>query len=34
MLELVMTRTFHLIAAARRNFMKIAPVYHALKAAD
>ena len=29
-----MTRTFHLIAAARPNFMKIAPVYHALKAAD
>ena len=29
-----MTQTFHLIAAARPNFMKIAPVYHALKAAD
>ena len=29
-----MTRTFHLISAARPNFMKIAPVYHALKAAD
>lgn len=34
MLDPEMTRTFHLIAAARPNFMKIAPVYHALKAAD
>ena len=34
MLESAMTRTFHLISAARPNFMKIAPVYHALKAAD
>ena len=24
----------HLIAAARPNFMKVAPLYHALKAAD
>ena len=29
-----MSRVFHLIAAARPNFMKIAPVYHAMKAAD
>ena len=29
-----MVRTFHLIAAARPNFMKIAPVYHAMTAAD
>ena len=29
-----MPRIFHLIAAARPNFMKIAPVYHALKATD
>ena len=29
-----MTRTFHLIAAARPNFMKIAPIYHAMTAAD
>ena len=29
-----MSRIFHLIAAARPNFMKIAPVYHALNAAD
>ena len=29
-----MARIFHLIAAARPNFMKIAPVYHAMKAAD
>ena len=28
-----MTRTIHLIAAARPNFMKIAPLYHALAAA-
>ncbi len=28
------TTTVHLIAAARPNFMKIAPLYHALKAAD
>jgi len=26
--------TVHLIAAARPNFMKVAPLYHALKAAD
>ena len=26
--------TIHLIAAARPNFMKVAPLYHALKAAD
>ena len=26
------TRTIHLIAAARPNFMKVAPLYHALKA--
>ena len=26
--------TIHLIAAARPNFMKIAPLYHALKATD
>src|SRR5215469_14099539 len=26
-----MSKTIHLIAAARPNFMKIAPVYHALK---
>ena len=26
-----MTYTIHLIAAARPNFMKIAPLYHALK---
>jgi len=29
-----MLKIFHLIAAARPNFMKIAPVYHAMKAAD
>ena len=29
-----MSPTFHLIAAARPNFMKIAPVYHAMNAAD
>ena len=29
-----MTRTVHLIAAARPNFMKVAPLYHALAAAD
>lgn len=29
-----MARTFHLIAAARPNFMKIAPIYHAMAAAD
>lgn len=29
-----MTRKFHLIAAARPNFMKIAPVYHAMNDAD
>jgi UDP-N-acetylglucosamine 2-epimerase (non-hydrolysing) len=29
-----MSRVFHLIAAARPNFMKIAPVYHAMEAAD
>ncbi|MAM68774.1 MAG: UDP-N-acetylglucosamine 2-epimerase (non-hydrolyzing) [Rhodospirillaceae bacterium] len=29
-----MSRIFHLIAAARPNFMKIAPVYHAMEAAD
>ncbi len=29
-----MARTFHLIAAARPNFMKIAPVYHAMAADD
>jgi UDP-N-acetylglucosamine 2-epimerase (non-hydrolysing) len=29
-----MAQIFHLIAAARPNFMKIAPVYHAMKAAD
>lgn len=29
-----MVRTFHLIAAARPNFMKIAPIYHAMTAAD
>ena len=34
MLATAMTLKFHLIAAARPNFMKIAPVYHALKAAD
>ncbi|MDB5406738.1 MAG: rffE [Rhodospirillales bacterium] len=28
-----MRKTFHLIAAARPNFMKIAPLYHALNAA-
>src|SRR5215813_10173549 len=28
-----MTRTIHLVAAARPNFMKIAPLYHALAAA-
>lgn len=27
-----MTKTVHLIAAARPNFMKVAPLYHALKA--
>jgi UDP-N-acetylglucosamine 2-epimerase (non-hydrolysing) len=26
-----MKQTIHLIAAARPNFMKIAPLYHALK---
>ena len=29
-----MSRIFHLIAAARPNFMKIAPVYHAMEATD
>lgn len=29
-----MVRTFYLIAAARPNFMKIAPIYHAMTAAD
>ncbi|MAU41772.1 MAG: UDP-N-acetylglucosamine 2-epimerase (non-hydrolyzing) [Kordiimonas sp.] len=29
-----MTKTIHLIAAARPNFMKIAPLYHALKDQD
>ncbi len=29
-----MARTFHLIAAARPNFMKIAPIYHAMAADD
>ena len=29
-----MRRIFHLIAAARPNFMKIAPVYHAMSMAD
>lgn len=29
-----MTQTIHLIAAARPNFMKIAPLYHALAATD
>ncbi len=29
-----MSRVFHLIAAARPNFMKIAPIYHAMKATD
>lgn len=29
-----MVRTFYLIAAARPNFMKIAPIYHAMMAAD
>ena len=29
-----MSPTFHLIVAARPNFMKIAPVYHAMNAAD
>ena len=29
-----MSRAFHLIAAARPNFMKIAPIYHAMKAVD
>ncbi|MEX2455424.1 MAG: UDP-N-acetylglucosamine 2-epimerase (non-hydrolyzing) [Rhodospirillaceae bacterium] len=29
-----MARIFHLIAAARPNFMKIAPIYHAMSAAD
>lgn len=29
-----MARTFYLIAAARPNFMKIAPIYHAMTAAD
>jgi len=29
-----MTRTIHLIAAARPNFMKIAPLYHALNKED
>ena len=28
------TKTIHIIAAARPNFMKVAPLYHALKAAD
>lgn len=28
------TRTIHLIAAARPNFMKVAPLYHALSAED
>ena len=27
-------KTIHLIAAARPNFMKIAPLYHALKKTD
>ena len=29
-----MSPTVHLLAAARPNFMKIAPVYHAMNAAD
>jgi len=29
-----MSVTVHLIAAARPNFMKVAPLYHALKATD
>ena len=29
-----MSRVFHLIAAARPNFMKIVPLYHAMSAAD
>jgi len=29
-----MPKTIHLIAAARPNFMKVAPLYHALKATD
>jgi len=29
-----MKKTIHLIAAARPNFMKIAPLYHALKKTD
>ena len=28
------TKTIHLIAAARPNFMKVAPLYHALNQAD
>jgi len=30
----IMSVTVHLIAAARPNFMKVAPLYHALKATD
>ncbi len=30
----IMSLTVHLIAAARPNFMKVAPLYHALKATD
>jgi len=30
----IMSVTVHLIAAARPNFMKVAPLYHALKASD
>ena len=29
-----MASSVHLIAAARPNFMKVAPLYHALSAAD
>jgi UDP-N-acetylglucosamine 2-epimerase (non-hydrolysing) len=30
----MLRKTIHLIAAARPNFMKVAPLYHALKATD
>src|SRR5579871_3987554 len=33
-MQSVAPRTVHLIAAARPNFMKVAPLYHALKATD
>ncbi|MEE2995918.1 MAG: UDP-N-acetylglucosamine 2-epimerase (non-hydrolyzing), partial [Pseudomonadota bacterium] len=29
-----MSHVFHLVAAARPNFMKIAPIYHAMMATD